>query len=70
MRFLAGYFDASTGEQHQGQHSGNRWQWHQDYGYWYGSHGEGGKKTPLLSHFYTKNVSLYQDRLGTNIGTS
>ena len=26
-----GYFDASTGEKHPGQHSGNRWQWHQDY---------------------------------------
>ena len=22
-----GYFDASTGEKHLGQHSGNRWQW-------------------------------------------
>jgi hypothetical protein len=52
VRFLAGYFDASTGEQHQGQHSGNRWQWHQDYGYWYGSHGEGGKKTKF--HYLLK----------------
>jgi hypothetical protein len=24
-----GYYDASTGEKHLGQHSGNRWQWHQ-----------------------------------------
>jgi hypothetical protein len=23
-----GYFDASTGERHLGQHSGNRWQWY------------------------------------------
>jgi hypothetical protein len=23
-----GYFDASTGEKHLGQHSGNRWQWY------------------------------------------
>lgn len=37
-----GYFDASTGEKHLGQHSGNRWQWHQDYGYWYGGGGTGG----------------------------
>eukprot|EP01046_Picozoa_sp_COSAG06_P123343 COSAG06_NODE_71240_length_186_cov_41.413793_1_plen_61_part_11 len=27
-----------------------------------------GKKTPFVSPFYTKNVHVYQDRLGTNIG--
>ena len=27
-----------------------------------------GKETPFLCHFYTKNASFYQDRLGTNIG--
>jgi hypothetical protein len=37
-----GYTDASTGEAHRSQHSGNRWQWHQDYGYWYGNGGVGG----------------------------
>lgn len=32
-----GYYDASTGERHLGQHSGNRWQWHQ-VRYIYSSH--------------------------------
>ena len=27
-----------------------------------------GKETHLFAHFYTKNASFYQDRLGTNTG--